>query len=194
MPFWVEARPESITSEKIEVLTEIGCEGINIGVESGNFDLRKKVLGRNVTDKTIVRAFELLRQTGIRVSANNIIGFPTETREMIFDTIRLDRELQPYGVMVSFFSPYKGATLRDLCQELGYIEDEDIAKDYRLGPTMDMPQLSAKELVGLHRTFPLYVKFPESEWPQIRVTEQDTPEGDAAFKEYSERYVSQFIS
>jgi radical SAM superfamily enzyme YgiQ (UPF0313 family) len=194
LPFWVEARPESITPDKIEVLTEIGCEGISIGVESGNFELRETILGRNVQDKTIIRAFELLRETGIRVSANNIIGFPTETREMIFDTIRLDRELQPDGVMVSFFSPYKGATLREMCQDLGYIEDDEIALDYRLGPTMDMPQLSAKELVGLHRTFPLYVKFPEAEWPQIRIAEADTAEGNAAFKEYSERYTRQFMS
>jgi len=194
LPFWVEARPESINEEKVGLLTEIGCEGISVGVESGNFDLRKNVLGRNVTDKTILRAFELLRETGIRVSANNIIGFPTETRDMIFDTIRLDRALNPHGVMVSFFSPYKGATLRDMCQELGYIEDEDIAMDYRLGPTMDMPQMSADELVGLHRTFPLYVKFPEDEWKHIAVAEKNTPEGNAAFKEYSERYVTEFMS
>jgi len=194
LPFWVEARPESINEEKVGLLTEIGCEGISVGVESGNFELRKNVLGRNVTDKTILKAFELLRETGIRVSANNIIGFPTETRDMIFDTIRLDRALNPHGVMVSFFSPYKGATLRDMCQELGYIEDEDIAMDYRLGPTMDMPQMSADELVGLHRTFPLYVKFPEDEWKHIAAAEKNTPEGNAAFKEYSERYVSEFMS
>ncbi len=193
LPFWVEARPESINDEKVGLLTEIGCEGISVGVESGNFELRKNVLGRNVTDRTIRKAFELLHGTGIRVSANNIIGFPTETREMIFDTIRLDRQLDPDSVMVSFFSPYKGATLRDLCQQLGYVEDQDIALDYRLGPTMDMPQMSARDLVGLHRTFPLYVKFPESEWPQIRLAEQDTPEGNAAFAEYSERYTQAFM-
>ncbi|MDH5748878.1 MAG: B12-binding domain-containing radical SAM protein [Rhodospirillales bacterium] len=194
LPFWVEARPESITEEKVDLLNEIGCEGISVGVESGNFELRKNVLGRNVPDRTILKAFELLRKTGIRVSANNIIGFPTETREMIFDTIRLDRELDPHGVMVSFFSPYKGATLRDMCQNLGYVEDDEIAMDYRLGPSMDMPQMSAKELVGIHRAFPLYVKFPEQEWKDIERAEHDTPEGNAIYKEYSERYVQEFMS
>lgn len=194
LPFWVEARPESINEEKVGLLTEIGCEGISIGVESGNVDLRKNILGRNVPDRTILKAFELLRNTGIRVSANNVIGFPTETRDMIFDTIQLDRELDPDGIMVSFFSPYKGATLRGMCEELGYIEDDEIARDYRLGPSMDMPQMPARELVGLHRTFPLYVKFPRTEWKHIRAAEHDTPEGNAAFKEYSERYVSAYMS
>jgi len=194
LPFWVEARPESINNETVELLKETGCEGISVGVESGNVEMRKKLLGRNVDDKTIIRAFDLLRKSGLRVSANNIIGFPTETREMIFDTIRLDRRLQPDGVMVSFFSPYKGATLRVLCEELGYLQDDDIAEDYRLGPTMDQPQLSRDALSGLHRTFPLYVKFPEAEWDSIRIAEANTPEGNAAFAEYSERYVRQFMS
>ncbi len=194
LPFWVEARPESITEDKVEMLNQIGCEGISIGVESGNPELRKSLLGRNVPNRTIIKAFELLHKSGIRVSANNIIGFPTETREMIFETIKLDRIIQPDGVMVSYFSPYKGATLRDLCESEGYITDDQIAEDYRLAPSMDMPQLSRKELIGLHRTFPLYVKFPEDEWDDIRLAEADTEEGNAAFKEYGERYVEQFMS
>lgn len=188
LPFWVEARPESITVDKVDLLHEIGCEGISVGVESGNAHLRQTMLGRNVSDRTIVKAFELLRETGIRVSANNIIGFPTETREMIFDTIELDRQLAPNGVMVSYFSPYKGCTLREVCELEGFIAETDHAGDYRLGPTMDMPQLRASELRGLHRTFPLYVKFPKEEWTNIRLAEEDTPEGNAAFAEYAQRY------
>lgn len=194
LPFWVEVRPESVVSGKVGILTDIGCEGISVGVESGNVDLRKNLLRRNISDKIILRAFETLRETGIRVNANNIIGFPTETREMIFDTIELDRKLQPDGVMVSYFSPYKGSTLRTLCEEKGYIKDGDYARDYRLGPSMDMPQLSARELTGLHRTFPLYVKFPKEEWEQIRLCEADTPEGNALFQEYSQRYIEEFMS
>jgi len=194
LPFWVEARPESINRGKVEMLKDIGCEGISVGVESGNFDLRRNMLGRNVTDDVIIRAFDILHDSGIRVSANNIIGFPTETRDMIFDTIRLDRRIQPDGVMVSYFSPYKGATLRDICEQEGYIRDDTIAEDYRLGPTMDMPQMSSRELTGLHRTFPLYVKFPEQEWDDIRRCEEDTPEGNRLFEEYSKRYVEQFMS
>jgi radical SAM superfamily enzyme YgiQ (UPF0313 family) len=193
LPFWVEVRPESVTREKAAILKDIGCEGISVGVESGNPWLRQNVLGRNIADKTIIRAFELLRDTGIRVNANNMIGFPRETREMIFDTIELNRALQPHGVMVSFFSPYKGCTLREICETEGYLADDEIAGDYRLGPSMDMPQLRARDLIGLHRAFPLYVKFPREEWDDIRRGETDTPEGNRIFAEYAERYVREFM-
>lgn len=193
LPFWVEARPESVTRDKVALLVDMGCEGISVGLESGNFDLRRTVLGRNVSNKIILRAFEMLKDTPIRVSANNIIGFPTETRAMIFETIELNRIIRPHGVMVSFFSPYKGCTLREVCELEGYIADDAIAADYRLGPSMDMPQIRRRELIGLHRTFPLYVKFPKEEWPAIRRAEEDTPEGNALYEAYARRYVETYM-
>jgi anaerobic magnesium-protoporphyrin IX monomethyl ester cyclase len=193
LPFWVEARPESISKNKVKMLEDVGCEGISIGVESGNYELRSRVLGRQITNERIIKAFELLSDSKIRVSANNIIGFPTETREMVFETIELDRQINVQGVMVSFFSPYRGCTLREVCELEGYVTEEDIARDYRLGPSMDMPQLGREELIGLHKTFPLYVKFPKSEWDNIRTCEGNTPEARKLYKEYSQRYVEQFM-
>jgi len=193
LPFWVEARPESISRDKVGMLRDIGCEGISIGLESGNNELRTRLLGRNISNERIIKAFRLLSDSGIRVSANNIIGFPTETRETIFETIELNREIDVQGVMVSFFSPYRGCTLRETCEQEGYIGRDDIAEDYRLGPSMDMPQLRRKELIALHRTFPLYVKFPKSEWDSIRVCEDDTPEANSIYQEYSQRYEAEFM-
>lgn len=194
LPFWVEARPESITRAKVAVLVGAGCEGISIGLESGNFDLRRKVLGRNVTDETILRAFHLLADSGIRVSANNIIGFPSETRAMVFDTIELNRRIDTQGVMVSFFSPYKGCALRETCEAEGYLGEEDVAEDYRIGPSMDMPQLGRRELTALHRTFPLYVKFPKSDWPLIEACEEEGPQADALYSELAERYTAEYMN
>jgi radical SAM superfamily enzyme YgiQ (UPF0313 family) len=193
LPFWIEARPESITRENVELLASVGCEGISVGIESGNYELRKKVLGRDITNERIIRAFELLEGSGIRVSANNIIGFPTETREKIFDTIELNRQISSRGVMVSFFSPYRGCTLREACELEKYLKEEDIANDYRLAPTLDMPQLSRKELIGLQRTFPLYVQLPKSEWPLIKICEGNGPQAEDLYRELSEVYIEKFM-
>jgi radical SAM superfamily enzyme YgiQ (UPF0313 family) len=193
LPFWIEARPESITKEYVELLASLGCEGISVGLESGSYELRKSVLGRDITNERIIKAFELLKGSGIRVSANNIIGFPTETREKIFDTIELNRQIEARGVMVSFFSPYRGCALREVCELERYLKEEDIANDYRLSPTLDMPQLTRKELIGLHRTFPLYVRFPKSEWPLIKICEGNGPQAEGLYKELSKVYAEKFI-
>ena len=135
----------------------------------------------NVTDVVYADGRE------VHVFTTNVDGAGT-SNVPVGEPVSLD------GVMVSYFSPYKGATLREMCEELGYVKDDEIAMDYRLGPSMDMPQLSAAALRGLHRTFPLYVKFPESEWDDISLAERDTPEGIAAFEAYSQRYTRQFMS
>ncbi|MEE9584838.1 MAG: radical SAM protein [Candidatus Brocadiales bacterium] len=193
LPFWIEARPESVTEEYVDILESVDCEGISIGIESGNEDVRKNVLGRNIPNERTIKAFGMFEDSRIRVSANNIIGFPTETRENIFETIELNRQINAKGVMISFFSPYRGSSLREVCELEGYLKEEDIARDYRLAPTLDMPQLSMSELSGLQRTFPMYVKFPKSEWPLIRICEGQDPEADRVYEEMSHMYVKRFL-
>ncbi len=193
LPFWIEARPESIKEEYVDILESVNCEGISIGIESGNEEVRRNVLGRNITNETTTNAFKLFEGSKIRVSANNIIGFPTETRENIFETVELNRRINANGVMVSFFSPYRGSSLREVCELEGYLKEEDLAEDYRLGPSLDMPQLSMSALSGLQRTFPLYVKFPRSEWPLIRVCEDQGPEADKVYEGLSQIYTDRYL-
>ena len=46
IPFWIEARPESVNEENIKLLESSGCEGISLGIESGNLNLRKNLVGQ----------------------------------------------------------------------------------------------------------------------------------------------------
>ena len=131
VPFWIEARPESFTEEKLRILNELSCESISTGIESGNEELRKKILKRHVSNEQIIKGFEALNKfPKIRNCANNIIGFPGETREQIFDTIDLNREVQPQNVMVNIFNPYRGTSLYRMSIEKGYMEKGVLAGDY----------------------------------------------------------------
>ncbi|MDR4497464.1 MAG: B12-binding domain-containing radical SAM protein [Candidatus Scalindua sp.] len=193
IPFWIEARPESINEENIKLLESSGCEGISLGIESGNLNLRRNLLGRNMSDEAILKAFKILEKSNLRVSANNIIGFPTETRDQIFETIELNRQINVPGVMVSLYNPYKGTALREYCDAEGLTRKDTFAGDYRSETVLDMPQLSREELLGLQRTFPLYVRFPKSEWPKIKKCEEKGQEAERLFKELSAIYTKKFL-
>lgn len=193
LPFWVEARPESITREKVRLLEACGCEGISVGVESGSYEFRRQFMNRNIPNERIVQAMEILADSRLRVSANNVIGFPTETRELVFETVELNRRFPRVdGVMCAIYNPYHGTRLREVAVERGYIDPDALAGDYRKETIMRMEHLSPGALKGLQRTFPLYVKFPRSRWPEIRRAEALTPEGDRVFAalaaEYRELY------
>lgn len=194
LPFWVEARPESIGRDKVRLLEACGCEGISVGVESGNAEFRRRYMSRGMTDEKIVRAFSILADFSLRVSANNVIGFPTETRELIFETVELNRRFPRVdGVMCSLYNPYHGTRLREIALEKGYIDRDTLAGDYRKETVMRMEHLTEAELLGLQRTFPLYVKFPRERWPEIRRAEAFTPEGDRVWEELSAEYRDRFM-
>lgn len=191
IPFWCQSRVETITDFKIRILTEMGCDRISIGLEHGNEEFRKKVLNKPFTNKQAINAFNILRKYRIPITINNIIGFPDETRAMVFDTINLNRELYADSINAYIFVPYHGTILREIALQKGYIS-KDTKTHSLVDSTMDMPQLSKESIEGLCRTFPLYIKMPKNRYDEIKIAEEFNEEGNAMFvklaNEYTEKY------
>lgn len=195
IPFWFNTRPENVSKEKLRMLKDVNCNRIAFGVECGNEKFRKEVLSRGIKNDMLIKKFEIIAESGIPFSVNNIIGFPGETRELIFDTIRLIRKIKGYdSLSVTVFVPYNGTGLRKICEEQGLVDKDLIIRDM-LHTSLNMSQLPAKEINGLVRTFPLYVHFEECEWSTIRIAEDsEGEEGQRVFKEYSLRYQREHFS
>ena len=192
VPFWFNTRIETISHEKLEKLETINCDRISIGLESGNEYIRKKILKRNYSNDYFLEKFKILSEHNISVSVNNIIGFPNETREQIFDTINLNREIKAESFGAYIFQPYQGTSLRDYCVRKGYISDDHLAQDAHFGSGLTMPQITKEEIGGLQRTFALYTKLPEEYYDDIKVAERFDEEGDKKFKELSEIYYQKY--
>jgi len=197
LPFWFNTRPETITKEKIRLLEEIGCDRISIGVEHGNEEFRKRVLNRNYSNDAAIKAIEIVKSSKIPLSLNNIIGFPDESRDLIFDTINLIRKLnlrKKDSVSCFLLSPFKGTVLREVCVQKGYIDGDVNVKDNNVDYILKNPILTKEEILGLMRTFTAYSRLPEECFPLIRKAEKFTEEGNANFEKvrriYSEMYFS----
>lgn len=189
LPFWCQTRPENMTKDRARKLKEIGCHRISFGVEHGNEKFRKKVLNRNVQNSKIIDGLNMVNEVGISFSVNNIIGFPYETYELAFDTIELNRKFHADGRNAYPFTPFHGTPLREECEKLGYLKPEELVSSFvALGSLLDMPQFSKKRIDGLSRTFNLYVKFPKKRWPEIKIAEDQTPEGDKKYIELKNEY------
>ena len=192
LPFWCQSRPETVTEEKIKILKEMNCQNLQFGIEQGNEEFRIRVLNRHYTNKQMIEAFKIVEKYGIQYTVNNIIGFPDETRELIFDTINVNRQINPTTMNCYIFTPYKGIELYNYCLEKGYLDKN--AKVHQLldGAELKMPSITYQELKGLQRTFPLYAKMPESEFDKIKIAEKFDEEGNRMFQQlrkvYYERY------
>ena len=187
LPFWCQSRIETISEFKIALLEQMGCDRLSIGIEHGNEEFRKNVLKKRFTNQQVLDAFRILKNHRIPITVNNMLGFPGETRELIFDTISLNRRINIDSTNCFAFKPYHGTYLREVAIRDGYLKDTGNIHSI-LESSLDMPQLPNDEIEGLLRTFPLYIKMPENRFPEIRVAENNTPEGNAMFARLAQEY------
>jgi radical SAM superfamily enzyme YgiQ (UPF0313 family) len=192
LPFWCQSRPETVTEEKIKILKEMNCKNLQFGIEHGNEEFRTRVLNRHYTNKQMIEAFKIVEKYEIQYTVNNIIGFPDETRELIFDTIEVNRQINPTTMNCYIFTAYKGIELYNYCVQKGYIDKDSSVHQVLDGTQLKMQPLTYQELKGLQRTFPLYAKMPESEFDRIKIAEKFDEEGNRMFQQlrkvYYERY------
>jgi len=193
LPFWIQSRPETINKDKAQKLKEAGCHRISLGLEHGNADFRKKILKKEFDNKKMIEASKVLAEVNIPLTVNNMIGFPGETRELIFDTIELNQQLTVDTTNCSVFSPFHGTPLQKLCVEKGYIDNDFIFGSINVDAPLNMPQLSREEIKSLRRVFALYARMPKKYWPRIKQAEKFDDEGDKAFSELREIYQQKYF-
>ena len=110
--FTVEAgRPDTITAEKMAVLKEQGVDRVSVNPQS----MRDEVLtamGRSHTAEDILRAYEIVRKSGIpAVNMDLIAGLPKDTPEGFRYTLEKVLELDPENITVHTLALKKGARL-----------------------------------------------------------------------------------
>ncbi|MFQ5713577.1 MAG: B12-binding domain-containing radical SAM protein [Candidatus Scalinduaceae bacterium] len=193
LPFWCQTRPETVTEEKIKILKDMNCQNTQFGIEHGNEDFRTKVLGRRYTNEQMLDAFKIVEKYKIAYTVNNIIGFPDETRELVFDTINVNRQINPTTMNVYFFTPYKGTRLHQYCIDKGYLDKNDRVHQLLDGVPLKMDSISYQELKGLQRTFPLYAKMPEDMFGKIRIAERFDDEGNKTYEKLKKIFYEKYF-
>lgn len=171
LPFVIETNPKSVTPEKVRCLKEMNCVSASLGVETGDNDLRKNLLGRADSETDIIRAFGLLNDAGIRTSSFIMLGIPFETRETYETTIRLLKQARVKNPCTGFFFPFEGTELRKTAINEGFYDPGQERVFKRNEPSLRFPHLCKSELIEMRHVFNLYVKLPEEFKPYIRRSE-----------------------
>lgn len=193
LPFWMQTRPETITEEKVDMLKSVNCHRVSLGIEHGNEKFRREVVDRRISNDELITRTNIIGHK-IPVSVNNITGLPTETRELAFDTVRLNRQLEVDTMNCYTFMPYHGTKLRQLAIEKGYLDSEAVACSLTEDSILNMPEYPRDEIRKHVRCFSLYARLPESMWPRVRQAEEETPKGQAIFEELRQEYITRFFN
>ena len=147
IPLNVTARPETVNQQVIDYLKDANVEFVRIGVESGDEEVRRKILNRHMSDEQIDRALKLLKKNNILVKTYNMVGIPEETKMSVFKTILMnvgnDIEIAQYTI----FQPYPSTFMYDYCKSKNYIVKrmEEIKGVWEESP-LSTPKLSKRDV------------------------------------------------
>lgn len=150
---YIETRPEGINPGSVSLLKRLKVDGVGMGIELSTQQFRESKLNRFSDQGAIERAFQLLREAGIRRTAYNIVGIPDQTEESILETVEFNRKLDPDNVTVAFYSPYLGTEQQKLGTEKEYFLDYEFDLDSQLRTMTRHSVLSASMLSFYKRHF-----------------------------------------
>lgn len=164
LPFICLVRADIVSSDEQYAykLKGAGCESVFFGIESGSEHLRNAVLMKNLKDKEIYKAAQLLHRAGIKFRTYNIIGLPDETIKDAFKTLQMNIDIRADYPWCSIFSPFPGTALTNYAYEKGYLpcdfKTDTISKSFFLDSKLKLK--NRKEFENLQKFFQTAVLFP----------------------------------
>lgn len=128
LPFKAFVHPRTVKKEVMRLMRDAGCIYVDIGVEAGSEEVRKRVLKRMMSNQDIINAANILKEIGIDFCTLNMLGLPTETKQQMYETLELNMRLKPEGTIVAIFYPYPKTELTNYCIENKLITNEEYEK------------------------------------------------------------------
>lgn len=122
LPYSCNLRFDFLKEETVKLLKESNCFAAQVGLESGNEDLRNLVLKKRVSNEQVIKGAELLKKYGIKLFTTNIIGLPGETLENAFETIRLNHRIGAKYIRINTLIPYPRTEIYEEAVKRGFIE------------------------------------------------------------------------
>jgi radical SAM superfamily enzyme YgiQ (UPF0313 family) len=167
LPFWCQSHIRDITEEKIKILKDLNCFKIALGIECGNEEYRRVMVNKFFSNDDAKIAVDIIGLYDIRVGLNSIIGLPFETKDLIWDTIRLNQEL--YSILVGYgcpevqvncyiFQPYYGTELRSFCEKHNLLRGSNVGVVNQGDIVVDNPFVNDDELRFIELNFGSWVK------------------------------------
>ena len=116
-------RADLVTEELCRVFCEYGADKLRlrIAVETGDEELRRRVLKKSISDEQLLRAADLLNRHGIDFITYNMLGLPGESYAQAVETLRFNCRLRPALALCFIFQPFPGTELARFAVDEGFL-------------------------------------------------------------------------
>ena len=146
-------RVDKINPELLALMRKAGCYEIGFGIESGSDRILQFIKKATTTD-LIRKGVKMTKDAGIDVRGFFMIGFPTETKEEILQTIKFAKDLDVDVAQFMVSTPLPGTEMWEIAKQNGSINTDDWNSFTFYAPSK-MPfssnLLNDKELLSMYR-------------------------------------------
>lgn len=155
LPCTGNIRFDILKEETVKKMKEAGFYTIDMGLESGDQEMRFKYLKRYQTDEMIINCSSWFHKYGIAQLTYNIIGLPHEDIHRALKTIKLNARIKSDRVVPNIFYPYPGTKLYDISKEAGFLPVEP---DPNRRVSLIQPQFPEEQVLFIVGYFMHFVK------------------------------------
>lgn len=124
LPFVCNTTVLDVDREMLQIMKDANCDLVRFGVETATPRIKRQILKRDFSTAKTVEVFRICREIGLRSFAFNLLANPTETREEMCETLRLNSRLLPDGLKISLGYPFPGTEYHDIAKTLDLIDED----------------------------------------------------------------------
>lgn len=124
----------AMDDEMIDLMRDAGCKSVNCAIESGSQRVLEEIIQKPIKDlKEIPKLINKIKDRGINVLANFIIGLPGETWSEIRETIHFAEHCNADYVKFFIAVPLVGTKLTDMAINMNVLDmaENELKVDWR---------------------------------------------------------------
>lgn len=146
---WTAQVRANLDRDLLSLMKKAGCRLLVVGFESGSDEILRK-MHKGITVMQSKMFASAVKEAGILLHGDFIVGMPGESLETVNSTWKLIRDTRPDILQVSIATPFPGTKFYDVVKQNGHLISEDpassIDSDGHQVAIVDYPSLSAKEI------------------------------------------------
>jgi len=128
LPYGCLTRADIIAEELIRLLKDTGCFFVTLGIESGNENMRNKLLKKNLSNEKILNCAKLLHKYKIPFSTFNMVGLPGESLNEAWQTVDINVRAKPMWAWFSVYQTLPETELAHYAVKRGFLENANVSE------------------------------------------------------------------
>ena len=122
LPFMCTVRANVADEEDIRLLVDAGLRCVWTGIECGDEDVAKRILGRSIGNDKILQVTQILHKYGVSVVATNLLGLPVRNSyETDLKTLDFNIAIKPIWGLAGLVYPYPKTPIRMQAEADGFL-------------------------------------------------------------------------